>query len=157
MPNVEIIVNKDFEGPDILEVVENIPDIDEAISVEWSNSRNEISTLLRFPSKKFILYVRDIQTRADTASTLGLFLKLDDGVVERAKMLLNDPKEYDWRNFCKQNGYGSSTRNILLKLAANALHKGMRPALADIVSSLFHEDISIIDVDVLLRLKSGRR
>jgi len=157
MANVEIIINKDFEGPDILEVVENIPDIDEAISVEWSNSRDEITTILRFPDKKFILYVRDFPMRDRTASTLGLVLKLEEAVVIKAKTLLNEPKEYDWRNFCKQNEHGPSTRNILLKLAADALRKGMRPALADIVSSLFHEGISIIDVDVLLRLKSKPR
>jgi len=157
MPDVEIIVHKDYEGPGILEVAENIPDIDEAISVEWSNTRDEIATILRFPSKKFVLYVRDFPARDHAASTLGLFLKLEEPVVERAKMLLIQPKEYDWRNFCKQNERGPSTRNILLKLAADALRRGMRPALADIVSSLFHDGVSVVDVDVLLRLKSRPR
>ena len=157
MLDVETIVNKDFEGPDILEIVENIPDIDEAISVEWSNSRDEITTLLRFPGKKFVLYVRDSQTHDRVASTLGLFLKPEEGIVAKAKTALNDPKEYDWRNFCKQNQHGPSTRNILLKLAADALRKGMRPALAEVVSSIFHDGVSIVDVDVLLRLKAKPR
>src|SRR5258708_21796836 len=149
MPDVEIIVNKDYEGPSILELTDIISEIDEAIKVDWSNSRDEISTILRFPGKKFVLYVKDFSARDRTASTLGLFLKLEEPVVERAKTLLIQPKEYDWRNFCRQNEHGPSTRNILLKLTADALRKGIRPVLADIVSSLFHDGISIVDVDVL--------
>src|SRR5208337_1877973 len=148
MLEIEIVVNKDFEGPDILEVVENIPDIDEAISVGWSNSRDEIATLLRFPDKKFVLYVRDFPMRDRTVSTLGLFLKPEEPVVEKAKTALIQPKEYDWRNFCKQNEFGPSTRNILLKLTADALRKGLRPALADILPSVFHDGVSVLDVDV---------
>jgi hypothetical protein len=154
MPNVEIIVNKDYEGPSILELTDIIDGIDEAINVDWSNSRDEITTLQRFPKNKFILYVKDFHTRDRTASTLGLFLKLEDAVVTKAKTVLVEPKEYDWRNFCKQNTAGPSTRNILLKLAADALRKGLQPSLAGVVSSIFHDGISIIDVDVLLRLKS---
>src|SRR5271157_3103134 len=157
MPNVEIIVNKEYEGPSILELTDIIDGIDEAIKVDWSNSRDEISTLLRFPKNKFILYVKDFPTRDRTASTLGLFLKLEEPVVERAKMLLIQPKEYDWRNFVKQNEHGPSTRNILLKLTADALRKGLQPALADILASVFHDGVSIVDVDVLLRLKGKQR
>jgi len=156
MPNVEIIVNKDFEGPTILELTDIIDGIDEAIKVDWSNSRDEISTILRFPTKNFVLYVRDFSVRDRTSSTLGLFLKLEEPVVEKAKDFLIKPKEYDWRNFCRQNEHGPSTRNILLKLVADALRKGLQPVLADVVASIFHDGISIVDVDVLLRLKSKR-
>jgi len=157
MLNVEIIVSKDFEGPSILELTDIIDGIDEAIKIDWTNSRDEISTILRFPTKKFTLYVRDFSVRDRTASTLGLFLKLEEPVVAKAKTLLIEPKEYDWRNFCKQNEHGPSTRNILLKLTADALRKGLRPALADIMASVFHDGISIVDVDVLLRLKGKQR
>jgi len=157
MLNVEIIVSKDFEGPSITELTDIIDGIDEAIKIDWSNTRDEISTILRFPDKKFILYVRDFSVRDRTASTLGLFLKPEEAVVEKAKMLLIQPKEYDWRNFCKQNEHGPSTRNLLLKMAADALRKGLHPALADIMASVFHDGIGIIDVDVLLRLKGKSR
>ena len=157
MLNVEIIISKDFEGPSILELTDIIDGIDEAIKIDWSNSRDEISTILRFPTKKFILYVRDFSVRDRTASTLGLFLKLEEPVVEKAKMFLIQPKEYDWRNFCKQNEHGPSTRNVLLKMTADALRKGLRPALADILASVFHDGIGIVDVDVLLRLKGKQR
>jgi len=157
MLNVEIVISKDFEGPSILELTDIIDGIDEAIKIDWSNSRDEISTILRFPTKKFILYVRDLSVRDRTASTLGLFLKLEEPVVEKAKMFLIQPKEYDWRNFCKQNEHGPSTRNVLLKMTADALRKGLRPALADILASVFHDGIGIVDVDVLLRLKGKQR
>lgn len=157
MLDVEIVVNKDFEGPSITELVDIIAGCDEAIKVDWSNSRNEIATLLRHPTKQFILYVRDFSVRDRTVSTLGLFLKLEEPVVEKARMLLIQPKEYDWRNFVRQNEHGPSTRNILLKLAADALRKGLRPSLADVVSSVFHDGISLVDVDVLLRLKGRQK
>lgn len=156
MPNIEIIVNKDFEGPSITELIDIIPEVEEVIKVDWSNSRDEIATLQRFPHKHFILYVRDFSMRDRTVATLGLPLKIEEPVVERAKNSLIQPKEYDWRNFCKQNEYGPSTRNILLKLAADALRNGKRPALAEIMEQLFCGGVSIVDVDVLLRLK-GRR
>jgi len=157
MPDVEIIVNKDSEFPSILELIESIPEIDEAVRVDWTNSRDEIAILLRFPDKKFVLYVRDFSMRDRTVSALGLPLKLEEPVIERAKTALVQPKEYDWRNFCKSNERGPSTRNILLKVTADALRKGLRPALADIVGSLFHDGISIVDVDVLLRLKGRQK
>src|SRR5271167_60420 len=157
MPNVEIIVNKEYEGPSILELTDIIDGIDEAIKVDWANSRDEITTLLRFPKNKFVLYVKDFHTCDRTSATLGLFLKPPEPVVERAKNMLIQPKEYDWRNFCKLNAEGPSTRNILLKLTADALRKGLQPVLADIVASVFHDGVSIVDVDVLLRLKGKQR
>jgi hypothetical protein len=156
MRDVEVLVNKDFEGPDILEMAENIPEIDETITVYWSNTPDEIGTLLRFPNKKFILYVRDLHMRDRTVEKLGLFLKLEEPVVNKAWASLAAPKEYDWRNFCKQNEHGVSTRNILLKLAADSLRRGNRPIIADLIEPLFLGRISIVDVDVLMRLKGKR-
>jgi hypothetical protein len=157
MPDVEIIVNKDYEGPSIIEMAENIAGIDEAVRVDWSNSRDEIATLLRFPDKKFVLYVRDFSARDRTVSALGLPLRLEEAVVERAKTVLIRPAEYDWRNFVKQNSEGPSTRNILIKLAADALRRGNRPVLADIMEPLLFGGISVVDVDVLLRAKGGHK
>jgi hypothetical protein len=153
--DIEIVVNKDFEGPSILELTDIIPEVEEALGIDWSNSRDEIATLRRFPNKKFVLYVRDFSMRDRTVAALGLPLKIEGSLAERAWHSLVYPKEYDWRNFCKQND-GASTRNILLKLAADSLRRGNRPAIADLITPLFLEGISIVDVDVLLRLKSKR-
>jgi hypothetical protein len=157
MPDVEIVVNKDFEGPSILELTDIIPGIEEAVRVDWANSRDEIATILRFPEKKFILYVRDFAMRDRTVSSLGLFLKLEEPVVARAWNTLAYPKDYDWRNFCKQNEHGPATCNILLKLAADSLRRGNRPAVADLIEPLFLGGISVLDIDVLLRLKGRHR
>jgi hypothetical protein len=155
MPDVEVVVNSDFEGPTILELTEIIPGAEEAIRVDWSNSRDEIATLSRFPGKKFVLYVRDFAARDRAVAALGLPLRIEEPLAEKAWHSLAYPKEYDWRNFCRQND-GASARNILLKLAADSLRRGHRPAIADLISPLFLEGISILDVDVLLRLRSKR-
>jgi len=156
MPDVEIVVNKDFEGPSILELTDIIPGIEDAIKVDWSNSPDEIAAILHFPSSKFILYVRDFTVRDHTVSSLGLFIK-EEPIAARAWSVLAVPKEYDWRNFCKQNEHGPSTCNILLKLAADSLRKGNRPAVADLIEPLFLGGVSVIDIDVLLRLKGRQR
>lgn len=157
MPDVEIVINKDFEGPSILELTDIISGVEEAIKVDWSNSRDEIATILRFPEKKFTLYVRDFTMRDRTVSSLGLFLKLEEPVMAKAWGTLAYPKDYDWRNFCKSNEHGPATRNILLKLAADSLRKGNRPAVADLIEPLFLGGISIVDIDVLLRLKGKQK
>jgi hypothetical protein len=157
MPDVEIVVNKDFEGPSILELTDIIPEVEEAVRVDWSNSRDEIATILRFPGKKFVLYVRDSAMRDRTVSSLGLFLKIDETLAAKAWDALAKPKEYDWRNFCKHGWDGPNPRNILLKLAADSLRRGNRPAVADLIEPLFLGGIGIVDVDVLLRLKGRQR
>ena len=156
MLNVEIIINKDFEGPPITELTDILADAEGEIKVDWSNSRDEISTILKFPTKKFILYVRDFKVRDRTVASLGLFLKLEEPVLNKAKDSLIKPQEYDWRNFVKANENGPSTKNILLKLAADALRSGKRPALAEIMEQVFCGGIGIVDVDVLMRLKGKR-
>jgi hypothetical protein len=155
--DAEVVVNKDFEGPSILELTDIIPGVEDAVRVDWSNSRDEIATILRFPGKKLILYVRDFAARDRTVSSLGLPLRIEEPVVARAWSALAYPKEYDWRNFCKQNEHGPSTRNILLKLAADSLRKGNRPFIADLIEPLFLDGVNIVDVDVLLRLKGRQR
>jgi hypothetical protein len=156
MLNVEIIISKDSDYPSITEMTDIIDGIEDPIKIDWSNSRDEISTLLRFPNSKFILHVKDFPMCDRTVSALGLSLKIPEPVVEKAKIALVQPKEYDWRNFCRQNEHGPSIRNILLKLTADALRKGIRPNLADVIGHLFHDGVSIVDVDVLLRLKGKK-
>ena len=160
MPDVEVVVSDRFEGPSILELTDILGGCDEAVRVDWSNTRDEIAVLLRFPNNKFVLHVRDFAMRDRTVAALGLPLKIEDPVTQRAWSSLALPKEYDWRNFVRQNESGKergpATRNILLKLAADSLRRGNRPAVADLIEPLFLGGISVVDVDVLLRLK-GRK
>ncbi len=158
MTNCEVVVDKDWkEHPSILQIADSMAEItDETVDLQWGNTRDEATALRSFPGKKFILHVPGFPARDRATSYLGLPLRLEQTVLERAKLLLTDPKAYDWRSFCKESEQGVSPRNILLKLVADALRKGNRPALAEIMSPLFLGGISTVDADVLLRLKSGR-
>lgn len=157
MSNVDIIVMRDFEGPSIIELLSIMDDITEdPIKIGWGNSRDEQAALRKYPDRKFVLHVNDFPARDRAVSVLGLPLKLEQPVVERAKTVLTDMKAYDWRNFCEDNKSGPSTKNILLKLVADSLRKGNRSPLAEIISPLFLGGINVVDVDVLLRLKSRR-
>jgi len=156
--NCEIVVDKDWkEHPSILELADSIAEITaDPIDVQWGNTRDEATTLRSFPSRRFVLHVPGFPARDRATSYLGLPLSLEQSLLERAKNLLTDPVAYDWRSFCKESEQGVSPRNILLKLVADSLRKGNRPALAEIMSPLFLGGISPVDADVLLRLKSGR-
>jgi len=157
-PNCEIKIERDYEGPSIVEIESIIDNItEEPIKVAWGNTRDEINALHRFPKRQFLLHVQDFPARDRTTSVLGLPLRLESTVVERSKLLLTDLKAADWRTFCKEqeSQHGVSTKYALLKLVADALRKGKTPALAEIVGHLFLSGIDIKDVDILLRLKSG--
>jgi hypothetical protein len=156
--NVEIAVDKDWkEHPTILQIADSMAEItDETVDLQWGNTRDEATALRSFPGKKFVLHVPGFPARDRAVSYLGLPLKLEQSLLERAKNLLTDPALYDWRSFCKESEQGPSPRNLLLKLVADSLRKGNRPALAEIMAPLFLGGISPVDADVLLRLKSGR-
>jgi hypothetical protein len=156
--NCEIVVDEDWkEHPSILEIADSIPEITaDPIDVQWGNTRDEATALRSFPDRRFALHVPGFPARDRATSYLGLPLRLEQSVLERAKHLLTDPQAYDWRSFCKESEGGISPRNILLKLVADSLRKGNRPALAEIMAPLFLSGINVHDADVLLRLKSGR-
>lgn len=156
MPDVEIIIGES-DYPSITEMTDIMDGVEDPIKLDWSNTRDEVATIRRYPKNKFVLHVRDFAMRDRTVATLGLPLKIENDVSTKAWNLLVQPKEYDWRNFVKQNEKGPSTRNILLKLAADSLRRGNRPAIAELIEPLFIGGISILDVDVLLRLKGRQR
>lgn len=155
---VDIIIQKDFEGPTILELVSIMDEIaEDPIRIDWSNTRDEQHALRSYPKRQFILYVRDFPSRDRAVGVLGLPLKIEQPVLDRAKSVLCDVQNYDWRAFCDENKIGPSTKNILLKLVAESLRKGNRPVLVDIIEPLFLGGISVVDVDVLLRIKGRKR
>jgi hypothetical protein len=156
MPNCEIVIDEIFTGPSILElssIMEEIED-DRPVKVSWSNTRNEIAALRKFPSRKFVLVVDDFSAKDRVTATLGLPLSPPQGALDRAKDSLIYLKTYDWRNFCDGGKKNPNVKYLLLKLAADSLRKGNVPALAEIMSPLLLDGIDIMDVDILLRLKS---
>lgn len=156
MPHVEIRIDEDSVFPSILELKDSINEIEDPINISWSNSRNEIATLRSHPDRQFILYVDDFPAKDKVIATLGLPLSPPQPALERAKNFLVEQKTYDWRNFCEDSKGGPAPKYLLLKLVADQLRKGNRPALADIMEPLFLDGIRPEDVDVLLRLKARR-
>jgi hypothetical protein len=158
MPNCEIQIDEDWSGPSILElssIMEEIED-DRPVKVSWSNTRNEIAALRKFPNRKFILVVDNFPAKDRVTAVLGLPLSPPQGALDRAKDSLVELKTYDWRNFCDSGGKNPNPKYLLLKLVADSLRKGNVPALAEIMSPLLLDGIDVVDVDVLLRLKSRR-
>lgn len=152
---IEILLDSEYRGPTIIELASSVPDItDQKIKVQWTNSKDEVRALREF-KRDFVLYVADSHTFDRAVATFGKRLKVPPAVTERAKFVLTDKKGYDWRNFT-DGLKDTSPRFLLLKLAADAIRKGIQPSLAEIVANVFLDGISHQDADVLIRLKSGR-
>jgi hypothetical protein len=153
---VEIVIDKEYAGPGIIELSSSIPNItDKVIEIRWTNSKDEIHAIHGFPGKQWKLHVPDAATFDRALSTFGGRLKLSSLILEQAKIALIDPQNYNWRKFSEEL-HDTSPRYAVLQLAANAIRKGMKPSLAGIVRNIFIDGISPTDADVLLRLKSGR-
>jgi len=155
MSNVSgIVIDKDFEGPSLKELVSIMDEITEdPVKISWGNSHDEIALIRFYHTKNFMLYVDDFPAKDRAVAALGLSLDPPKAVLEKAKDTLNNQQKYDWRNFCDESKGGPSPKWLVLKLAADSLRKGNRPALAEIISPILLGGISIVDVDVLLRLK----
>lgn len=152
---IKIIQEEKYEGPSILELASNIPDItDDTIDIRWANSKDEIAALGQY-NRNFVLHVADSHIRDRTFATFGKRLRIPLNVLERAKFVLADKKGYDWRNFAGELK-DTSPRYLLLKLAADAIRKGIQPSLAEIAGKVLSDGIEPIDADVLMRLRSAR-
>ena len=105
MPNCVVRLDPEYRGPTIVELADVIENItDSPIRVRWGNTRDEAAALRRHPGRLFTLCVPDFPARDRACATLGLPLNPEPTVLERAKILLRDPKAYDWRNFCDEQG-----------------------------------------------------
>lgn len=149
-----IVIDEDFEGPTLKELVSIMDDITEdPIKIRWHNSHEEIS-VLRSSQKVFTLYVDDFPAKDRAIAALGLPLDQPKLILDKAKDSLNSPQKYDWRGFCEDSKGNPAPKWLLVKLAADSLRKGNKPALAEIISPILLGGVSIVDADVLLRLKA---
>jgi hypothetical protein len=149
-----IVIDKDFEGPSLEELVPIIDEITEdPIKISWGNTHDEVALLHFYSNKRFTLYVDGFPAKDRAVAALGLALDPPQPVLDKAKDALNNVQKYDWRNFCDESKGGPAPKWLILKLAADSLRKGNRPALAEIISPVLLDGISIVDVDVLLRLR----
>jgi hypothetical protein len=153
--SVEIVLDAEYGGPDIFELAPTIPEIaDKTVKLRWANSKDEIHALAPF-DRSFVLCVRDSSVLDRAVATFGKRLKISPSVLERAKFVLTDKKGYDWRNFAGELRE-TSPRHLLLKLAADAVRKGIQPSLAEIAGKVLSDGINPIDADILMRLRSPR-
>jgi hypothetical protein len=154
--DLELILDKEYQGPDIHQLAGSIPQItDAAINVRWGGTRDELRALRQFPGRRFKLYIAEPHVMDRALAIFGKPLGISQGIRERAKLVLCDAKAYDWRNFIKQTP-GTSPKYALLQLAADAVRRGSKPVLAGVLGSLLLNGAAAEDADVLLRLKSTR-
>lgn len=152
---ISITLDEDFTGPDIFELQSIISTItDPVIRVNWTNTKDEIHALTQY-KRDFILSVSDLQVFDRTVATFGKRITISKSIIERAKLVLADKKNYDWRNFAAELRE-TSPRYLLIKLAADAIRRGTQPSLAEIVGKMLHLGINPNDADVLMRLRSPR-
>jgi hypothetical protein len=153
---VEIVLDKEYTGPTIVELATTIPDItDTVIKLRWTNTKDELHTLAQF-KRDFLLIVPDSLIFDKAVATFGKPLNVSQSILERSKLVLADRKGYDWRHFSEELHESISPKYLLLKLAADAIRKGIQPSLAEIVGKVFLDGISPTDADVLIRLRAPR-
>ena len=151
----EIVIDPTYKGPDIIDQQYSLRKIeDKVIDVRWLNTKSEITLLSRFSDLNFRLHVSDIAMQEKTAITFGLPVEYDRNTLNTAFLALNSRKSYDWRNFTADKPH-TYTRNLLIRLAADALRRGNLNPLTEIVGSFVQKSsISPVDADVMLRLKA---
>jgi hypothetical protein len=153
---IEITLDEEYAGPTVVELAPAIPDIaDRVVKVRWGGTKAEYAALQQF-DRDFLLCVPDQAALDKAVAAFGKRLTVAQGLLERAKLTLADRKGYDWRAFVEGLGEDASPKFLLMKLAADAVRKGVQPALAEIVGNVMADGINPLDVDVLIRLKSGR-
>lgn len=158
MSNVELVFDKEFTQPGIVQlapIIVQIPD-GEIVNIPWTHTKDEIRLVLQNTRLKFCLHIADNAIMDRAIATFGLRLRLSPSLLERAKLVLYDPQAYDWRKFVEEQIPGINPRYILLQLAAEAIRRGKQPNLALVLDSLLIGGSAAIDADVLLRLKSPR-
>src|SRR5438445_390726 len=127
--SVELVYDKEFQGPTLAQLEPLFEQINEA-HIPWKHTKDEIRLINSQPQIKFILHIDDNAVMDRAIATFGLKLRLSPSLLERAKMLLQDPKNYDWRKFVEEQIPGINPRYVLLQLAAEAVRKGKKPNLA---------------------------
>jgi hypothetical protein len=152
----EVVVAEGYDGPSIIELESILDEVPDPVRVRWGNTRDEVNLIRKYSHRHLVLCVDGFPARDRVAATFGLPLSIEPSVLERTRLLLLNVAANDWRGLCAESKGGPSLKHVLLKLVADSLRKGNRPALAEIMEPLWLRGIDLIDVDVLLRLKSMR-
>jgi hypothetical protein len=153
---IRIEINKEmFEaGVSLLDLessIVNIP-INELIELRWDNTKQEQVALKRYEDREFLLYVPDLQASGRAVTTLEIPLVLEDNLIGDARNALLNKKLYNWREFSKSMG-STTTKNILLKLAADDIRNGKKTKLAYVAKDMLLDGVTPNNADTLLRLR----
>jgi hypothetical protein len=153
---VDIRVGEQFEGrPTINDMEHVIDEVEGAVEVRWTNTRQELALLDKFIDRDFILFVKDASALEKTTISLGKVIQVKEHVLEAGITALNHRKQYNWRGFTYEVGANTS-RAVLAKMSADSIRDGGCPRLADVAKRCLLEGINPIDADVLLRLEVVR-
>lgn len=156
---VKIVINKELAlaCPSILDIEHSLVHIapEETVELRWGNSKQEQVALKRHQNRKFTLYVADLQVSERTISTLGLPLDFGANLVGDARVALLNKKLYNWRDFAREMGV-TTTKNLVLKIAADEIRNGNKPKLAYVAKDMFLDGVTPGNADTLLRLRQLR-
>jgi hypothetical protein len=151
-----LVVRPHFEGPTILELGFLLDEPRSSFEVRWTNSREEVSLIEKYPHHSWTLCVEDLQVMERTASMLGIdpVPGMDD--IKTAVLSLLR-RTSNWRSFTGRLGNAAS-RSIVTHIAAQSLRKGENNRfLRRFAQECGLNGVSPIDVDALTRLRQGFR
>jgi hypothetical protein len=153
---VKILVSKELSEacPSLLDIEPSMVNIspEETIEVKWGNTKQEQVALNRHQNRKFKLYVSDLQASERAIASLEMPLTLDSNLVGDARIALLNKKLYNWREFSRNMGV-TTTKHLVLKIAADEIRDGKKPKLAYVAKDMFLDGVTPSNADTLLRLR----
>jgi hypothetical protein len=150
---IELAIDPDYDGPTIMGLAASLEKMEQGnVHIRWDNTRREIRLIRAFPNRTFVLHVKGDVDAKRAMMLLGLPLKLDSTMLERAKLVLGHQKSYDWHKYAESVG-PVIAKSLVIKMAANLVRSGNpNPFLIEAVKNVVLKDVAPIDTDLLLRL-----
>lgn len=156
---VKIVISKELSEacPSLLDIESSLENIsaEETIEVSWGNTKIEHVALKRHQNRKFKLIVPDLQASERAIASLEIPLTLDSHLVGDARVALLNKKLYNWREFSRNMGV-TTTKHLVLKIAADEIRSGKKPKLAYVAKDMFLDGVTPTNADTLLRLRHLR-
>jgi hypothetical protein len=153
---VKIVVSKELAAscPSLLDIEPSMVNIaiEETLELSWGNTKQEQVALKRHQNRKFKLYVSDLQASERAIASLEMPLTLDSHLVGDARIALLNKKLYNWREFSRNMGV-TTTKHLVLKIAADEIRDWKKPKLAYVAKDMFLDGVTPSNADTLLRLR----
>jgi len=159
MAAIDIVIDKEYCGPTILELAPILDEITEdPVKVRWENTKPELRAIKSRPDRRFLVCVADMHMMERAVAMLGQRIKIEDaamrvGVIALAAAPQQQP--HDWRNYLDQ-AKDLNPRHVILKAAADSVRAGENTLLTSLIDDLVFGGIDPRDMDIMFRLRSGR-